>query len=352
MKKKPAQHDSAYKQFFSNPEMVESLLRDFVPIDFVKELDFSTLERYPESYITDDLRARHDDIIWRVKHQNGSPCYIVLLLEFQSHIDFWMALRILSYTALLLLDLIKTKQIKKKEKLPAVFPIVIYNGIKAWKAPLKVEELFSTMPESLKVYCPQQRYFLLDEGQISENDLEKSQGLVKELVKLERAEDLDAVREIIQELITRLKAPKYTNLRRMFTVWLGRVILKRSGITEEVPEFHDLNEVNAMLEERVLHWKDKYIQEGVSLGVQMGREEGFSLGKTEGIFLGRSEGMKLTLQDVLTERFGALPFTVVAYIEKISDFTLLRKLSLLAYQVPSLEVFVKEMETLQKEGLN
>ena len=115
-----------------------------------------------------------------------------------------------------------------------------------------------------------------------------------------------------------------------------------------------------MLEERVLHWKDKYIQEGVSLGVQMGREEGislgreegFSLGKTEGIFLGRSEGMKLTLQDVLTERFGSLPFTVLGAIEKISDFTLLRKLSLLAYQVPSLEVFVKEMETLQKEGLN
>ena len=38
-------HDPAYKQFFSNPEMVESLLRDFVPADFIADLDCSTLER-------------------------------------------------------------------------------------------------------------------------------------------------------------------------------------------------------------------------------------------------------------------------------------------------------------------
>ena len=36
-------HDSAYRQFFSNPEMVESLLRDFVPADFIADLDFLLL---------------------------------------------------------------------------------------------------------------------------------------------------------------------------------------------------------------------------------------------------------------------------------------------------------------------
>ena len=66
MGKERIPHDSAYKQFFSNPEMVESLLRDFVPADFIADLDFSTLERCPGSYVTDDLRERHDDIVWRV----------------------------------------------------------------------------------------------------------------------------------------------------------------------------------------------------------------------------------------------------------------------------------------------
>ena len=64
-------HDPSYKQFFSNPDMVASLLRDLVPEDFVNDLDFSTLEQCSGSYVTDDLRDRHDDIIWRVRWRDS-----------------------------------------------------------------------------------------------------------------------------------------------------------------------------------------------------------------------------------------------------------------------------------------
>lgn len=57
-------HDAAYKALFSDPSMVEPLLRDFVPEDFIQDLDFSTLERCSGNYVTDDLRERYDDIIW------------------------------------------------------------------------------------------------------------------------------------------------------------------------------------------------------------------------------------------------------------------------------------------------
>ena len=96
MGKERMPHDSAYKQFFSDPKMVESLLRDFVSADFIADLDFSTLERCSGSYVTDDLRERHDDIVWRVGWKKGSWCYVALLLEFQSPPDHWMALRTLS----------------------------------------------------------------------------------------------------------------------------------------------------------------------------------------------------------------------------------------------------------------
>ena len=106
-------------------------MRDFVSVDFIADLDFSTLERCSGSYVTDDLRERHDDIVWRVGWKKGSWCYVALLLEFQSTPDHWMALRMLSYTTLLLLDLVKTGNICENEGLPPVFPIVIYNGGKA-----------------------------------------------------------------------------------------------------------------------------------------------------------------------------------------------------------------------------
>jgi len=51
---------------------------------------------------------------------------VLLLLEFQSREDPWMAVRILVCTALLWQNLIKTGAVSEKEGLPPVFPIVIY----------------------------------------------------------------------------------------------------------------------------------------------------------------------------------------------------------------------------------
>ena len=311
MGKERMPHDPAYKQFFSNPEMVESLLRDFVSADFIADLDFSTLERCSGSYVTDDLRERHDDIVWRVGWKKGSWCYVALLLEFQSTPDHWMALRTLSYTTLLLLDLVKTGKVRENEGLPPVFPIVIYNGGKAWKAPQEVAALFAPMPEGLKYYRPQHRHFLLDESRVSGEELDKSKGLVAQLLRLERAQEPEQVRQIVRELIARLHGPEYLSLRRAFTVWLGRVVLKRSGITEEIPEFQDLREVDAMLEERAAQWKNEYI----------------TLGRKEGEAKGLGRGVQLLLE----ARFGALPASVTTYISSSSDSNTLQKMMLSAY---------------------
>ena len=325
MGKERMPHDPAYKQFFSNPEMVESLLRDFVSVDFIADLDFSTLERCSGSYVTDDLRERHDDIVWRVGWKKGSWCYVALLLEFQSTPDHWMALRTLSYTTLLLLDLVKTGKVRENEGLPPVFPIVIYNGGKAWKAPQEVAALFAPMPEGLKYYRPQHRHFLLDESRVPGEELDKSKGLVAQLLRLERAQEPEQVRRIVRELIARLHGPEYLSLRRAFTVWLGRVVLKRSGITEEIPEFQDLREVDAMLEERAAQWKHEYI----------------TLGRKEGEAKGLGRGVQLLLE----ARFGALPASVTTYISSSSDANTLQKMMLSAYHAETLQSF---MESIKK----
>ncbi|WP_243448503.1 Rpn family recombination-promoting nuclease/putative transposase, partial [Candidatus Thiosymbion oneisti] len=76
--------------------MVGDLLRGFVPDTWVKELDLTTLEKCSGSYVSDDLRDRADDLIWRV-HWGQDWLYVYLLLEFQSTIDRWMAVRIQTY---------------------------------------------------------------------------------------------------------------------------------------------------------------------------------------------------------------------------------------------------------------
>ena len=51
-------HDTRYKKLFTNLTLVKELLLYFVNEEFVKELDFSTLERLDKSFITDEFKEK------------------------------------------------------------------------------------------------------------------------------------------------------------------------------------------------------------------------------------------------------------------------------------------------------
>ena len=73
-----------------------------------------------------------------------------------------MPLRIMVYTDLLYQDLIKSKAIGSGQKLPPVFPIVIYNGEGKWTAARDIAELVEPMPGSLAAYRPSQKVLRFD----------------------------------------------------------------------------------------------------------------------------------------------------------------------------------------------
>ena len=90
-------HDAACKLLFSHPRMVEDLLRGFAAPGWSDSLDFATLEKLPTEFVSEDLRRRSGDGVWRVRFRD-EWLYVLVLLEFQSTVDRHMALRILVYT--------------------------------------------------------------------------------------------------------------------------------------------------------------------------------------------------------------------------------------------------------------
>ena len=84
----------------------------------------STLEKVNGSYVTDDLRSREDDVIWRVRFKDRW-LYLYILLEFQSSVDAQMALRVMTYLGLLYQDILRKGQQPAGQKLPLVLPIVL-----------------------------------------------------------------------------------------------------------------------------------------------------------------------------------------------------------------------------------
>ncbi len=139
---------------FSHPRMVEDLIDAFVKEDFVSEFDFSYLKRANNSYVTEEFKDREADILWETKFK-GKDAYIYILIEFQSTVDKFMSLRMLTYILLFYQDILKKK---KPLKLPVVFPILLYNGEKKWTAPEKLEDLIEIPYSSIKPYIPKFKY--------------------------------------------------------------------------------------------------------------------------------------------------------------------------------------------------
>lgn len=49
------EHDRGYRRLFSHPESIEELLRGFVEEDWVRGLDFSSLEKVDHHFVGDDF---------------------------------------------------------------------------------------------------------------------------------------------------------------------------------------------------------------------------------------------------------------------------------------------------------
>jgi hypothetical protein len=133
----------------------------------MSKVDFARLEQISGSYVSDDLRGREGDAIWRVPLAGEADeewLYVYLLLEFQSQVDRFMAVRLLVYVGLLYQDLIKSGQVSRGQRLPPVLPLVLYNGEPRWSAPVDLGELLAPVPPALSACQPRLRYLLIDEG--------------------------------------------------------------------------------------------------------------------------------------------------------------------------------------------
>lgn len=289
-----AESDSGYKLLFSHPELVADLLRGFVPEPWVAEVDFATLTPVKGSYVSDDLRQRHDDVVWKVRLR-GQWLYVYVIIEFQSEPDPFMALRLLVYVGLLYQDLLRRNELPADGRLPPVLPVVLYNGTAPWTGAVEFRELLTPIPPGLERYQPCFQYLLLDEERYPATALEGTENLAAALFRLDRSRSRAELQAVVDDLLAWLATPERRSLRRAFGIWLRRVFLRRRLPGAVIPEIDDLREVKAMLAERWEQWTREWEQRGLQQGLQRGLQQGLQQGE-----------VRLLLK-LLRQRFGELP---------------------------------------------
>ena len=124
-------HDRAYKQLFQHKLLLQLLFTpEMLGPEWVGLLDFNQAKLLPTEHLSAKLDLRQNDQIWRIKRLDSrDDLYVLLLLEFQSSVEPKMALRISTYVTLLYEQLLNQRQVRLKDGLPVVLPVVLYTGL-------------------------------------------------------------------------------------------------------------------------------------------------------------------------------------------------------------------------------
>ena len=324
-----AGHDLGYKYLFAHPELVRDLLADFTQFSFLGALAPAAFERVNPSHVSERFSERHDDILWRAR-LGDRWLYVYILLEFQSGVDRWMALRMQVYIGLLYQDLIKGKQVAPGALLPPVLPLVFYNGAAAWTAAPDLSALIMSGPDTLAPFQATQRYVLIDQQRLDAEELAAKRSVLALLFRLELSDVPEVLKEVLPALGTWLRMDAQAPLRRSVAAWVEQLLVRqfKEIASTAVFDFEGESDMGARkFETWADYLEDKGRQQGIELGVQQGMKEGLQ------------QGMRTALQSVLVKRFGAIPVGMLPTLEQAGADEL-GKWLVQALDTPSIEALL------------
>ncbi len=230
----------------------------------MEDLDFSTLELVNTTFVSGRHARRESDVVWKLTVAD-SPVYFYLLIEFQSGVDDTMPLRFLRYLTEFYESLVT--QLGRTQALPAVFPLLLYNGDSSWTVPRSVEELIApTIPPP---YVPHLSYYPVLINEIPAGRLQRIHNAVSAVFYVENTAPED-VAETIDVLIDILKeeAPE---LRERFTEWFASYLVGQGlDVTADQP-IRDLQEVKTMFATKFQEYSRRLKEEGLEQGHERGQ---------------------------------------------------------------------------------
>ncbi|MGV8149951.1 MAG: Rpn family recombination-promoting nuclease/putative transposase [Alkaliphilus sp.] len=330
-------HDTGYKYLLTSKRIFKEMLDSFVKEGWVDKVDADTLRLDNKTYILPDFSKKESDLVYHLTIE-GQEVVFYILLELQSTIDFQMPHRLLFYMIEIWRHFLKNipegETKRKGFRLPAIVPMVLYNGDGEWTIPQNYRELLSGQ-ELFADHVLNFKYILIDINRFHEEELLKLPNLIKTVFLMDRARNpVEIMQQFhkVENILTGFTVSDY----QLFKTWVEK-ILSRGLPTEKQTEMakiieeSDSEEVSEMISnvERVLKEAfEKTQMDSLAIGKLEGREEG----REEGIFIGevkgREEGKLEVAERMLGENLSidlVVRITGLSYDEIAKITPLLRK---------------------------
>ncbi len=284
---------------FGNPEHAAQLLRTCLPAQVVARTDWSRLARVSGSFVDEELGQRHCDLLFTAPLA-GSDAFFYVLFEHQSTPDALLAFRMLRYEVRIWERWLREHP--EKKRIPAILPVVLYNGETHWNEARDFTELVdleAALKDSLVEFLPRFQ-FLLDDLSEKEDEVLRSRSIgalvCLTLLSLKNA----GHRKDFENVLLSYAAL----LRQMNEAPTGREALHAiASYILEVSQTVKAETLGQVLARTI--GKESGAQVMTTAGEQI-REQGRQEGRKEGVVL----GLKQALLRMLWLRFGDVPESV------------------------------------------
>lgn len=278
-------HDKGYKWLLSSREIFLQLLKSFINQPWVNEINENEVKRADKSFIAKDFLEKEADLVYEV-NLRGQTVVFYILLELQRKVDFSMPYRLLNYMSGIwqnYLNLLPQEEgIEQKDfRLPAIVPIVLYNGAPSWTAARSLREMLAgeqLFGNNLLNF----EYILLDVNRYEDAELLGLSNTIGAAFLLDknscRPEEL---RKLLGDLFVALQNATEAELI-IFQRWMRYIIQPRLSTNQQEAFEAELNQLDnkevrkmvfANLEKSLDNIKEEGRQEGLQKGLQKGRME-------------------------------------------------------------------------------
>jgi predicted transposase YdaD len=294
-------HDLFARFTFGHPERAAAELRAVLPAHVVSQVDWSSLRREPGSVVDPELRETESDLLFTARLRTGRSLLLYVLLEHQSTVDRWMALRMLRYVV---------RQVErwrqehpKSERLPLIIPLVMYHGPEGeWTAPRRVEDLFELPEEGeqrerWRALVPRFEYLLDDLTAEREEALSARPG--PPLARLawlvlrygrtgELARRLPEWTALFAQVQAGPEGAEHLVVLIRYLLWTGDEAVHEAArrVLHSVLDGPRAEELMRSYSEQLI---EQGLQKGLARGREEGREEGLQQGLQQGLTRGRAE---------------------------------------------------------------
>lgn len=265
-------HDRFFRESFGRPEIARNFLEEYLPAELRSALDLSVLELQDGSFVDEEMRSSHTDLLYQTVLAQGKAAYVYFLFEHKSFPDPVVALQLLQYMLR-----IWQRQLRQGTALAPIIPLVIYHGESKWRISTEFVDLFDA-PEEVRAYLPNFSYHLRDFSHLSDQEI-RGEIWLRVSLSVMRAVFDPHLRDELANLVTLIfqLTRQRTGLEYIRTVlyYLTRATEKVSRVDLQ----QALLQVGEQGERAMTTIAQEFIQEGIREGIREGIQEGIKKGQ-------------------------------------------------------------------------